>query len=834
MKNDFSTAPSGDGFPDGSIWISAADSAVRPDGLDPLKDKAEAEDGTACFLKTFRNPKPVVAAEWTVAGLGVFRVFANGREAGADDVLKPGFTHYAKTKYFFRYDVTPLLAAEEGAANELCAFVSAGWWRDKIVLFRGKRSAFRAVLRLRHADGTETRIGTDATWLARGAAGPVTHAAIFDGEDFDARLPFPAPGRPFPADGFAPAAENREFSGELLPMPAGAGVLLRRDLAMEPREARVWRGVEGADSARFGRTVEVRTGFETLSPGETLVVDFGQNCAAVPEFEFSAPRGAVFTARPAEMLNDGFGEKSRNCDGPGGSAHFAEYRNIRTRARYVFAGGGVETWRPTFTFYGGRYLSATVEGGEARIRAVRWIPVTSIAADSETGSLETGVPDLDKFVSNVLWSQRSNYLSIPSDCPQRGERLGWTADTQIFAKAASYNADSCGFLRKWMRDMRDSQQPDGAFPGVAPAGMIGDAVHQFGWGDAGVIVPYTAWRHFGDPAIVRENWAAMERYLALVEETKFESPQAMAHQWADWLSLEKLETCSGRAYVGGVKNVPPVKEDALELWRYFGACYWLWDARMMAEMASVAGGGEGDVRRYREMAARALAYVRKRFVDPADGLLEPLFRDMQTPALFALKLGVLEPGPAAAARDALFASIREHGTRLKTGFLGTAMLLDVLTDLGATDLAYSLLLQHEWPSWLYPVDQGATTIWESWDAWTREKGFAPGDRSLNHYAYGAIVAWMYGTMAGIRENPGPEGGFRRFVLAPHPDPRVGRCTARYRSPCGVIESSWRCESDGSVAFDFAVPAGTTASLVLPGLPPRDLPPGRHEFRLPAP
>ena len=217
----------------------------------------------------------------------------------------------------------------------------------------------------------------------------------------------------------------------------------------------------------------------------------------MPEFVFSAARGVTLTARPAEMLNDGNGDKARHCDGPGGSAYVAEYRKARTRARYTFAGTGDETYRPRFTFFGGRYLSVTADG-PVTIRRIRWIPVSSIAADAETGFLETGDASLNRFIQNVLWGQRSNYLSIPTDCPQRAERLGWTADTQIFAKAACYNADVRDFLRKWMRDMRDSQRPDGGFPGVAPVGMIGANEHQFGWADAGIIVPYTIWRHFGD------------------------------------------------------------------------------------------------------------------------------------------------------------------------------------------------------------------------------------------------------------------------------------------------------------------------------------------------
>ena len=827
---------------DGSIWISAADSPVRSDasGVHDGGYKQEAEDGTAYFAKSVPNGKAVAEAWWCVAGLGVFEAYVNGKRVG-NDFLKPGFTHFAKTKYSFCYDVTPLVRKGAAEANDLSAYVSAGWWRDKIVNFAGKRSAFRAVLILRHADGTETRVGTDATWGAAGAAGPVLRAAIFDGEDYDARIPAPwsanagfAAAAPSAAPGGAgaeppslsPAIENTEFSGDLLPM-VGQRIGLREDIALSPVSAYVWQGIDGADAGHHGTIRKISDGFATIAPGETLVVDFGQNCAAVPEFVFSAARGVTLSAHPAEMLNDGNGAKARGCDGPEGSVYVENYRLARTRANYTFAGTGEETYRPSFTFFGGRYLSITADGPVA-ISSIRWIPVSSVRAEYETASLETGDADVNRLVANILWGQRSNYLSVPTDCPQRNERLGWTADTQVFTKAASYNADVRGFLHKWLRDMRDSRLPDGGYPGVAPTAQYGANNHQFGWGDAGVIVPWTLWRHFGDRKVVEENWIAMARYLALLEEMKFDSDEARGHQWADWLSCEKLESCSGAAYEDGPDGKKRVRADAILYWRYLGCCYWLMDARMMAEMADGIGRAP-EAAAYRAMAGRARDYIRAEFVDPADGMLLPLFRDMQTPALFALNLGLLDEAPAAATRDALLANIHEHGDKLQTGFLGTSILMDTLSTCCASpETAYTLLLQHAFPSWLYSVDQGATTVWERWNSYTKADGFGPvGMNSFNHYAYGAVFAWMMGAMAGIREDPA-EPGFRRFVLAPLPDPRIGHVSARYRSPYGEIGSAWRYEG-GKWIWRFTVPANTVATVRLPGEEPREFHSGSHEI-----
>ena len=822
----FTTALFDDREWDRTPWISAVDSKVSayPSGKHDRIAKQEAEDGTSCFVKSVRNESEVVEAWLAVSGLGVFEAYVNGQPVSrklADgtlerDFLKPGFTHCAKTKHYFTYDVTHLVNRGAGEVNTIAAQVSAGWWRDKIVNFAGKKSAFRAMFILRHADGGETRVATDETWLSA-VAGPVLRAAIHDGEDYDARVSqewMTGAG----LNGFKPSEVNREFKGVCVPME-GAGVCLRRDLALFPVGAYVWEGIEGASEEAFGKVaVKRRYGPGerfTIEPGETLIVDFGQNSAMVPEFAFSAAAGTVLSMRPAEMLNDGNGAKSRGCDGPEGSIYRESYRRARSMVNYTFAGNGVETYHPEFTFFGGRYASITATG-KVEISSVRAIPVTSVWKSMETGTLSTGDADVNKLVSNALWGEYSNYLSVPTDCPQRNERIGWTADAQVFALAGAYNADTYGFFTKWMRDMRDSQHADGSYTGVAPLAQYGDDGHRLGWADAGVIVPYVMWRQFGDTAIVEENWDSMKRYMALLDEMKYESPQARHYQWADWLSFEKLESRSKAAFIVAPDGTKTPRPEALVYWQYLGCCYWLWDSRMMAEMADACG-RDAEAKEYREMADRAFAFIRAKFVDKSDGMLIPLFRDMQTPALFALKLGLIDtPSAIAATKAALFKNIKAHNECLQTGFLGTSIIMDVLTyDAGAPETAYSLLLQHGHPSWLYTVDQGATTFWERWNSYTKERGFGPSDmNSFNHYAYGAVVAWMYGTMAGIQA--GPEGGYKHFVLAPVPDPRMGKVDAVFLSPYGAIKSAWEYGADGKCTWRFTIPANTSATVKLPG------------------
>ncbi|MGN0846134.1 MAG: family 78 glycoside hydrolase catalytic domain [Kiritimatiellia bacterium] len=832
----------------GSVWISAVDAPVRggaPVAGHSTKGKQEAEDGTACFAKTIRNQKEVTEAYWAVAGLGVFEAYVNGapvsrkgcKAAGGRlvcDFLKPGFTQNQKTKYSFAYDVTHLMKTGKDAANTFSAQVSAGWWRDKIVNFAGRKSAFRGQLILRHADGSESRIGTDTTWLSA-TTGPVARAAIFDGEDYDARVktPWMTGARD---DAFRASEVNVEFKGELLPNP-GAQVRLREDLALAPVEMYVWKGVTGADAKNHGTVNKVRAykdGDEiALAAGETLVVDFAQNAAAVPRFVFAAKAGTTLTVRPAEMLNDANGAKARGNDGPEGSVYRLNLRQARALVNYTFAGGDVETYQPEFSFFGYRYISVTATDA-VTIRRIRSIPVTSILPQNEAGSLETGVKDLNRLVQNVRWGQYSNYLSVPTDCPQRNERLGWTADTQVFCEAASYNANVYAFFMKWMRDLVDTQKADGAYTGVAPTAQYGsERGHQLGWSDAGIIVPYTMWKQYGDLRIVEENWESMKRFLKVIDETEYASPEAQGHQWADWLSYEKLESCGGGAYEpnpnGKGRRVRP---DALTYWKYLGGCYWLWDAQMMATMANVLGKSE-DAAWAKAAEGRARAYLRRNFV-AKDGQLIELFRDMQTPALFALKLGLLEDAKARErTRAALRRNFEDHGNCLQTGFLGTSILMDTLVnEAGMPDMAYTLLLQHKNPSWLYSVDQGATTIWERWNSYVKATGFGPvGMNSFNHYAYGAVLAWMYGSMAGIQEDVSAPG-FKHIVLAPVFDRRVGRVKACFKSPYGPIESAWSFDDDGKVSWTFTIPANTTATVKLPGEKPKDFVAGTYTLSRP--
>ena len=799
---------------DASEWISATNAPVF---TGTIANGSRAADGTSWFVRELANEDQVKSAKWTTTGLGVYELYVNGKPVGSDDALKPGFTHVKKTRRSFRYDVTPFLKTAKGEKNFFAAEVSAGWWRDKIVNFVGRKSAFRAILEVTYADGSTKVYGTNTTDWRAGVGGPMTHAAIFDGEEYDARVVPPC----FGSDAFTPAEKNDEFQGVILPSEGGE-VCRRFDKALRPVAAYVWQGVDGADPEKkiFGRVhklrdVDLKTTF-TLAEGETLVVDFGQNCAAVPLFLFKAAKGTVLTCLPAEMLNDANGERSRGNDGPGGSVYRENLRCPEAGMRLVYTFGkppadadGYSTYLPRFTFFGYRYVSITATGSVS-FRALSSLPVTSIKKEMEIGSLVTGVADVNKLVSNVYWGQLSNYLSVPTDCPQRNERLGWTADTQVFTEAGSFNADTSSFFRKWMRDLCDNQDARGGFPGVAPFGQYGNEPMRIGWADVGVITPYQIWKQFDDTKLVADNWASMEKFVARVNETKYDydatKDENGGYQWADWLSYEDLESCSGKAW-----NKDGLRPEAKLYWNYLGACYWLWDAQMMCEMAAAIG---KDADRYANMAANAKAYILKNFFEE-DGLVAKPLRGMQTPALFAIKFKLVEGEAKGRTIEALRKNFADHGDCLQTGFLGTSILMETLSANGMSDIAYTLLLQHKNPSWLYSVDQGATTIWERWNSYTKERGFGDvGMNSFNHYAYGAVLAWIYKDAAGIAADP-KAPGFRNIIMAPKPDRRLVYVNAEYKSAAGLVKSSWRYEGEKWI-WDFTVPEGATADVTLPG------------------
>ena len=752
----------------------------------------------AYFERRFTNGQAIARAQWRVTGLGVFEAFVNGRRVGTD-FLKPGFTENGKCRHVYSYDVTGLLNRDSSATNVLSATVTPGWWCDEMMRGEdekpwqtGDEVAFWAELSMAQADGSERKISTDADWLAS-YSGPVVTAGIYEGEVYDASR---KPRK------LQQVRISREFTGEL--RPATAKVVLREDLALKPVTTYVTRGTIGAKDGEFGKARSVTRYADgdriVLEPGDKLVVDFGQNCSAVPSFKASGVAWAKITVRHAEMLNEANGETSRGNDGPAGLPYLASLRSARA-AFVVTPGGGERCFQPRHAFFGYRYLLITTDE-KVTLRDFRSTPVSSVTREMERGSIVTGNARVNRLIENIRWSALSNFLSIPTDCPQRDERLGWTADAQVFMNSAAYVFDTYEFLSKYLADLRDAQFEDGLYPCFAP-----NVRHVFphwasaGWTDAGVLIPYRLWKWYGKAEIVKTSWPSMKKYMDFLE--SHETPYRINH--GDWLAFENtLKKADGTDQEAPDPRQVHLLNDAFRVWM----------ARLMREMAEATGRPD-EARHFAEEEARHRAVFAERYVG-GDGCLKDEYKG-QCNDLYMLKLGLCGNAAAVeATKKDLIANIRAHGNRLQTGFLGTAILMPTLTfEADAPDVAYDLLLQDKFPSWLYSVDQGATTVWERWNGYTKEKGFGPVImNSFNHYAYGCVLEWLFSAAAGIRPDPA-RPGWKHFMLQPFADRRLGHLEASYDSPDGRITSAWKYDADGKLVWKFTIPPGTSATVIAP-------------------
>lgn len=750
------------------------------------------QDRNVCpvFRKEFVIEKEVKSVKLFTSGCGVYIGFVNGERLSnldANDAplcyeLKPGYTQMSERKFYHSYDVTHLV---NKGRNCLSAISSHGWWADAIAAYIGRYPAFLSVLIVNYADGTSYSLLSDETWKVSSDS-PVVSASIYDGESYDARVSTAFMQPSFDDAAWPYAMVSDQFDGVIEAMH-GEPSVCRDDLCRKPVSVYTYESAAGADEEKFGtidHLVQQPLSSFVLKKGHTAVVDFGQNAAGREFFTVIGKKGTRITIRHAEMLNDQDGLRSRGNDGPEGSIYVANLRGIFAGTTYIIGEDNIEeSYRPLLTFYGFRYVDITATEDVTFTNIVGEV-VTNVGHDS--GTIETGDTLVNRLIENGKWGMYSNYLSIPTDCPQRDERCGWTADTQVFATTAHYfSTGAQTFLEKWMQDMRDVQDPGGQYPDTVPRSRAWNGMGHVGWADAGILTPYYVWRMTGDITVVAEHYHSMKKYMDdFLAKTKKKGP---APTYGDWLSFEP--------------NSP-------ELQAYLGVCYYAWDALLMSEMADGLGKKE-DASHYRRIYEKEKEFFIENYVNE-DGSIK---LSQQTAALFALKLELLpDEQSVRTVKDGLIANFKQTGNRLQTGFLGTSILLPTLSELGLNDLAYSLLLQDEMPSWLYSVKAGATTVWERWNSYSVESGFGDvGMNSFNHYAYGCVCEWLFGYAAGIRPS---KIGFTSFTLAPIPDARLGHVNAEYDSVYGRIRSAWRYEND-QILYECTVPANTTATLIHP-------------------
>lgn len=732
------------------------------------------------------------AARLYVTALGVFECSINGQRVG-DDVFAPGWTDYHKRVQYLTYDVTEHL--QEGE-NTVGALLGDGWAAGYVGWIGRQnyvdRPQLLAQLEITLTDGSKQTITSDDSWQYQ--FGAITHSDFIMGEAYDARREIPAWNTSnIDASNWLSVATFNHPDVELVALN---GPTIKAMQELTPV-------IDPIDNSGMGRT--------------RYIFDLGQNMVGRVRFKGSAPAGTTIIIRFAEVLDADGAMYTTNLR----TAHATDY--------YTFKGEGEEVWESKFTFHGFRYVE--IEGYPGKVSRDTITGVVLYSDMEITGTFECSDPLLNQLQSNIQWGQRGNFLDVPTDCPQRDERLGWTGDIQVFAQTAAYNMDIAGLMTKWAVDVQDAQRSDGAIPSVVP--YVTDVPDDGGpaWADAVIICPWTIYLSYGDTRILADNYQTMKRFMDFLEATSPGNIRCAPDYegwrgYGDWLSINA--------------NTPR---------ELIGTAFFAYDAQLMVQIASLLG-KQDDVEHYQalfddtktafqnaflaggEGVVTAVAAGEDRFLNQADNLSQgklkqvdygeitsevfntDYFSPTQTSYVLALYFDLLpdELRPIAAAE--LVAEIERRGMHLSTGFVGSPYLNHVLSQNGQLDTAYALLNQKEWPSWLYAVTQGATTIWERWDGWTEDNGFqTPEMNSFNHYAYGAIGMWMYNTIAGINFDVS-QPGYKHILLQPQPGGGLTYARATLETPYGELVSDW--ELDGNTfTYSIVIPPNTSASVTLP-------------------
>lgn len=738
-------------------WISRQ--LVPPGGRFPPQDTVYDNPYWARpadhYRREFDVARKVRRATAYATALGLYEIYINGEKLG-DQRLAPGWTDFHTRVEYQSYDATAHIGP---GRNTIAAVVGEGWYSGR-VSYDGKRHgshygvrpALLAQLHVEYDDGTVEIVATDSSWKCGNEA--IVYSDLLLGEKYDARLEQPGWNRNgYEAKGWW-SAEEIEVLPRAPKLDATRGVPIRKTATFEPRF--------------LHRTADGK-----------LIYDAGQNLAGHCRLEFEAPRDAVFVMRHGEALE------------PDGTLYTANLRWALATDTYI-SKGGKQVFEPRFTFHGFKFVEVTLPDG----MGPGDIRLTAFAVHSDmpvAGRFESGSEMLNRLQANIEWTQRSNFLAVPTDCPQRDERMGWLGDAQVFFNTGVFNMDCSAFMTKWLLDVADAQTPEGIFTDVAPSIVYTRFAPQPprgapGWGDAGVLIPWRMYQRYGDVDLLQTHYPGMVRWLDFIERSNPSRirDNGVFSNWGDWL-------CLGNSTPKAV----------------VATAYWACQAKVMEKTARVLGRRQ-DEARFAAMFRDVRAAFREAFVDQD----AKVAGDTQTAYLFALDFELLEPEERPKAIAHLKDAIAVAGGHIQTGIHGIRHICPTLAENGETEAAYDLLLKETYPSWGFSIRNGATTIWERWDGWTPERGFQSVNmNSLNHYALGAIGEFMYERVAGIGI-PDAGGGYRRIVFRPVPSAELGRCKASYRSHLGTAASAWTFEG-GRVSWEVTVPPNATGAVELP-------------------
>ncbi|HKV79736.1 MAG TPA: family 78 glycoside hydrolase catalytic domain [Candidatus Sulfotelmatobacter sp.] len=747
---------------DDSSWTEAEAYVPPPSNFGVTKLGKPWNTGPVEILRrSFQVDKPAKSVRLYATALGAYKFHINGKPVG-DQILSPGWMDFRQHVAYQVYDVTGDIATGK---NAIAAYLAPGWYTTPLQWFGQGYNygttppALKAQLRIEHSDGSVEWVVTDESWKADRS--PILFAEIYDGETYDARRV---------QQGWDVARfddSHWEMAQEIHPLEPE----IVSQYFQPIREEKVL-------------TAKAIT---NPKPG-VFIFDFAQNLSGVPRLRVQAPAGTDIQLRFAEVLN------------PDGTMYVENLRTAKATDHFITAGKGIEEYQPGFTFHGFRYVEVLGYAGKPTPESLKAVAFHTDAPF--TMQLHTGSSMVNQLWNNILWGQRSNFVGVPTDCPQRDERLGWTADAQVFWRAASYNMDLTAFSRKFGIDLLGTQVGSDMYGIFAPGTIQPHPGFGAGWSDAGVVIPWTSWIQNGDKSIIEQNWRGMEKYLAAIESANpdYLWKKNYGIPFGDWLSPEG-----------------PTPEDIV------ATAYWAYDVTLMKQMAHAIGKSD-DEKKYGELFEKIKdafnkAYVRPdgfiggvppppRFASGTDTKLSDKPVDTQTGYVLALKMNLLSDSGREAAAQKLVDKIKANQWRLATGFLGTPYLLEALADTGHTDVAYRLLLSTEYPSWGYLIGHGATTMWERWNG-DQMRG-DPSMNSYNHYAYGAVADWIYRYAAGV-DTTVTDPGFHTIFLHPHFDSRLGNLDLSYQSNYGTIRSAWSVNG-AEATWRITIPPNTKGIL----------------------
>lgn len=717
-----------------------------------MENESKKEDSFPAhyYRNEFSTSKKVSSARVYVTSLGLYELFINGEKVG-DQLFTPGWTSYNKRLQYQTYDVTDMIQQK----NAVGAVLGDGWYRGYIGFsgqrnYYGEKIALLLQLEIKYTDGSSQTIISNDGWKV--STGPILESDIYNGEKYDANLEM---------DGWATVGFDDGSWNEV------AVLNHAKDILIAPQGEPV-------------KAIEEITPIKSLTtPKGEMVFDMGQNMVGWVRLKVQGNKGDVIRLQFAEVLDKD------------GNFYTANLRAAKATDTYILKGEGEEVYEPKFTFHGFRFVK--VEGVKQMPELDQITGVVIHSAMQPTGSFSCSDPLINQLQHNIQWGQKGNFLDVPTDCPQRDERLGWTGDAQVFSPTAAFNFEVAPFYIKWMKDLAADQLPDGKVPHVIPDVLNGGG-GSTAWADAALIVPWTTYLTYGDKRILEVQYPSMKAWVEYMRSRAGDDNLWTGDtHYGDWLAFATTRS----DYPGAT-----TEKDLI------ATAYYSYSSGLLAKIAAIIGKND-DAVKYKQLSDDIKKAFVHEFVAPSGRLVS----HTQTAYCLALSFDLLPENLISEAAQYLADDVKKMG-HLTTGFVGTPLLCKTLSDNGYADLAFMLLNRKDYPSWLYPVTQGATTIWERWDGQKPDGTFqSVGMNSFNHYAYGAIGEWLYTYVAGVQIDPNSPG-YKHFTLAPHPGGGLTNAGVKYKSLYGEIDSAWEMEGNQMV-YKVKIPANTTATVVLP-------------------